>query len=52
MAGQVFLLLMKSKFLIGASLSESHTSDKDDMSIVFTKTYMEILINGTSVMHL
>ena len=40
MGGQVLLLLMKSKFLIWASLSESHTSDKDGMSIVFTKTYV------------
>ena len=43
---------MKSKFLIGASLSESHTIDKDGMSIVFTKYIcMEIQINGKSVMH-
>ena len=51
MAGQVLLLLIKSKFLIGASLSESHTIDKDDMGIVFTKIYMEIRINGKSIMH-
>ena len=50
MADQVLLLLMKSKFLIGASLSESHTNDKDDTGIVFTKIYIEIWINGKSVM--
>ena len=36
---------------IGVSLSEPHTSRKNCMSVVFTIIYMEIQINGTSVMH-
>ena len=37
--------------LIGASLSEPHTSGKNGTRTVFTKIYMEIQINGTSIMH-
>ena len=36
-------------WLIGVSLSEPHTSDKNGTSITFTKRYMEIWINGTSI---
>ena len=36
---------------IGVSLSKPLTSGKNRMSVVFTKIYMEIRINGTSVMH-
>ena len=37
--------------LIGATLSEPHTNGKNGASIVFVKIYVEIQINGTSVMH-
>ena len=37
--------------IIEASLSEPHTSRRDGMSVVFTKIYAEIWINGTSIMH-
>ena len=37
--------------LIGASLSEPHTSGKNGMSITFTIIYVEIRISGMSIMH-
>ena len=40
------------KSIIGASLSEPHTSWKNGTSVVFISIYVEIWINGTSVMHL
>ena len=36
--------------LIGASLSEPHTSGKNGMSVVFVKIYVEMQINGMSAM--
>ena len=42
-----YLVLRK---LIGATLSEPHTSGKNGASVAFVKTYVEIQINGTSVM--
>ena len=36
--------------LIGTSLSEPHTSGKNGVSIAFVKIYVEIQINGASVM--
>ena len=39
------------KLFIGVSLSKPHTSRKNGMSIAIAKVYVEIRINGTSVMH-
>ena len=36
--------------LIGVNLSEPHTSGKNGTSVMFTKVYVEIQINGTSGM--
>ena len=36
--------------LIGATLSEPHTSGKNGASVAFVKIYVEIQINGMSVM--
>ena len=36
--------------LIGATLSEPHTSGKNGVRVVLVKIYLEIQINGTSVM--
>ena len=38
--------------LIGASLSEPHTSELSGMSVIFTKIYEEIRINGRVCKHL
>ena len=49
-----FLLLIKfysDLMVIGASLNEPCTSDKNGTSDQFTRIYVEIWINGTSVMH-
>ena len=35
--------------LIGVTLSEPHTSGKNGVSVVFVKIYVEIQINGMSV---
>ena len=37
--------------VIGATLSEPHTSGKHGTSVAFTKIYMEIWINGTNIMY-
>ena len=37
--------------MIGASLSEPHSSRRNGTNVAFTKIYMEIWINGMSVMH-
>ena len=37
--------------VIGVSLSELCTSEKDGMNIAFTKVCVEIWTNGTSIMH-
>ena len=38
------------ELFIGVSLSKPHTSGRNGMSIAFAKIYVEIRINGTSVM--
>ena len=42
--------MQMTNLIIGASLSEPHTSRRDGISVVFTKIYVEIWINGTSIM--
>ena len=37
--------------IIGAHLSKPHTSERNGTSVMFTKIYMKIWINGTSIMH-
>ena len=38
------------ELFIGVSLSKPHTSGKNGISVTFAKVYVEIRINGTSVM--
>ena len=40
------------ELFIRVSLSKPHTSGKNGMSVTFAKVYVEIRINGMSVMHL
>ena len=44
-------LQVTENMLVGESLSEPHTREKNGTNIVFTKFYVEKQINGTSIAH-